>query len=540
MIGHDIEIVFSVADRYFRAPLRVESGKFSFVVEAYCALFRPLDDRANLPVMQTNSSAAVSRSKFYSVCAILNYTPAHPHLFFDEKARAALIARHFSAIVVTAYQSLAPAAYRADLFRYLFAYLNACIYFDVKMVLNVPISAIYHLVENGHIFAADVTPHYVYTAFFVSFQRRSAIFKSALLMCLDRIAASDYCADALSITGPGVLGAAVYSDARFTPALFNGFEGEAWRQSSIKDRSGTAVIHCSYPGYYEENNYLLTAHYSVLWDKRSVFRFPPSAFIADYQAIVAGVDHILWINFAGAEERSARMEETLSHFPSIPHHRIDAVAGEFRLPLAAGSDIDAIASAPEIARCLSHLKALSEAAAMEGEHFLILEDGANLRYFPFLGRRDAIAAILERAPHDWQAISIGWVYASELDRDFTDWNLSLEDGFHIASAAAYLINRAGLEKMQSLFERRGDTFFLKPAISRKVLNAHYDEHDRWLLADLFVFSSVRTYAYRNRLFALEASESLAALDRHDWYKKTSSILLNTIADEIILGAEEIA
>ena len=304
-----------------------------------------------------------------------------------------------------------------------------------------------------------------------------------------------------------------------------------------QDRSGTAVIHCSYPGYYEENNYLLTTHYRVLWDKPTVPVFLPSAFIADYQAIVAGVDHILWISFAGAEERSARMEETLSQFPSIAR-RASTPSTEISAPSCGGFRLDAIASAPEIARCLSHLKALSEAAAMEGEHFLILEDDANLTVFPFLGRRDAIAGDLERAPHDWQAISIGWVYTSELDRDFTDWNLSLEDGFHIAGAAAYLINRAGLEKMQSLFERRGDTFFLKPANSRKVLNAHYDQQTNGSSPMCSSSPASQPMPAEIASSRSRAPESLAALDRHDWYKKTSSILLNTIADEIFLSAEE--
>ena len=408
MVGQDIEIVFSVADRYFRAPLRVESGKFSFVVRAYCALFRPLDDRANLPVMQTNSQAAVSRSKFYSVCAILNYTPAHAHLFFDEEARAALIARHFSAIVVTAYQSLAPATYRADLFRYLFAYLNACIYFDVKMVLNVPISAIYHLAENDHIFAADVTPRYVYTAFFVSFRRRSAIFKSAILMCLDRIAANDYCADALSITGPGVLGAAVYSDARFTPMLFNGFEGEAWQQSSIKiaqEPPSSTVPTLATTMRTITSSPRTTA--SCRKNASCSVLLPPLSSPTTRRSLPAS------IIFCGSILPGPRNEARgwMRRSAIAPRFRASASTPSresFRSRLRQVPTSTRSPPRPRSPGAYPISKRCPRPQRWRESIFSFSRAAPILGYFPFLGWRDAIAAILERAPRDWQAISIGW------------------------------------------------------------------------------------------------------------------------------------
>ena len=131
MIGQDIEL-FSASQTAISERRCASKAKFSLS----CGPMRPL------PPAERSSEPAgyATNSQRRRIAQQILFRLRDPELHarasasvFRRAARAALIARHFSAIVVTAYQSLAPAAYRADLFRYLFAYLNACIYFDVKM-----------------------------------------------------------------------------------------------------------------------------------------------------------------------------------------------------------------------------------------------------------------------------------------------------------------------------------------------------------------------------------------------------------------------
>jgi hypothetical protein len=291
-VGSTFDVAFRVANERFKVPVRVASSKFTSVVRAEHPLFRPLPDDVGIPVVQTNSTSLVSRNKFYSVCTILNHTPAHEYLFFDEIGRRQFSNDYFPELVVQAYDSLIPRTYRADFFRYLFAYLNKCIYFDVKMVLNVAISTLYDLDQNGQVFVQDVRPADVYTAFFINRQIRTSFFRCAIVLCLYRIIWNDYSDNPLMVTGPGILGLARLAEGSTHPLrLSNGFQGADWQNTSaIRDENGTAIINCSYPGYYGEDNYGATHHYSGLWHNRQVFRYPTSHFVDGSRD---GIDGIL-------------------------------------------------------------------------------------------------------------------------------------------------------------------------------------------------------------------------------------------------------
>ena len=292
LVGSTFDLVMRVSSEWFKLPVRLASSKFSFVVRAERPIFLPLPDDVAIPVVQTNSSAVVSRNKFYSVCTILNQTPAHQYLFFDETARRQFADDHFPQAVVQAYDLLIPRTFRADLFRYLFAYMNECIYFDVKMVLNVAISTVYGLDENGQVYVQDVRPADVYTAFFINRLKRSDFFKSAIVLCLYRIIWNDYGDNPLDVTGPGILGLARLGEGSTLPLrLSNSFQGADWQNTSaIRDQAGVAIINCSYPGYYDEDNYGSTHHYSRLWQQRQVFRYPTSHFVDGF---ANGLDGIL-------------------------------------------------------------------------------------------------------------------------------------------------------------------------------------------------------------------------------------------------------
>jgi GR25 family glycosyltransferase involved in LPS biosynthesis len=530
LTGEQVEIDFSLAADFFRVPICLESQKFSIIVQAHRPLFEPLADHAELPVVQTNSNSAVSRNKLYSVCTILNNTPTHAYLFFDEEARAEYIKSHFSAIVGQAYESLIPAAYRADLFRYLFAYLTECVYFDVKMILDIPISGVYHLLRDGQLFVGDVGPKHICNGFFINRRLKSEVFKYAIALCLDRIISNDHGSTALSVTGPEILGLAKYSDGNFAPKLFNVFEGDNWQESTICDEAGVELVKCSYPGYYDEDDYL-QRHYHVFWMRRHVFRYPFSDYTINSDFVLKGVDHLLWINLGRATERKREMEEILGLFPSLPRTRIEAVDAQCALPWANDSDIDDRASKYEIACCLSHLKAMDCAFNLEGEHFLILEDDISLRFFPFHSLKDTLEKIMERAPDDWEVISLSAVYVSKLGREYTDWNKSFDDGFHIAGTAAYLINRSALTKIRRLFEIRDGQYFVRKADDQKVWPR---ENDRWFVADFFIYSNLKSYVYRNKIFVTRNNGSYIHEDHVEWHKRAQSITFNHIDDEIIL------
>ena len=540
LVGSDLDVSLQLSKDFFRLPIRVSGTKFTIAVETYRPLFEPLSDHAEIPVIQTNGTSIVSLNKFYSVCTILNNAPTHEYFFFDGTRLEKYLEGCFSETVVKAYELLAPGAYKADFFRYLFAYLNPCIYLDVKMVLNAAISAVYHFDQGGQVFVDDVNQGHIYNGFFISRRVKSNVFKYAIILCLDGIIWNDYREDSLSVTGPGILGLAKICDGVVEPRLFKVFDGEDWQNSIVCDQSGVPVINCAYPGYYTEDNYLNERHYHVFWDGRRVFHIPPSYFIArameERPNFMNGIDAVLWINLDRAKTRRSATENLFKSIGPVRHMRIEAIDGREALPWGAGSDIDELAQDAEIACCFSHLAALNAARELKGEYFLITEDDISLRFFPFHGPQDLLESIMDRAPGDWDVILLSWIYVSELHREFTDWNRSFDDGFHVAGTAAYLINRSALEKIGGLFEMRGGKFHVrKPDKQRKL------QDGRWLVSDVFIYSNLTTYVYKNKIFSTQNKDSYIHREDVAWHSRTQNVTFNYIGDEIILGsrAEEI-
>lgn len=72
---------------------------------------------------------------------VLNMKAMHPeysYVFFDSRARRQFIKEHFDSAVLDAYDGYVSGAFKADIFRYCWLYLNGGIYIDCKMINRIP------------------------------------------------------------------------------------------------------------------------------------------------------------------------------------------------------------------------------------------------------------------------------------------------------------------------------------------------------------------------------------------------------------------
>jgi GR25 family glycosyltransferase involved in LPS biosynthesis len=263
------------------------------------------------------------------------------------------------------------------------------------------------------------------------------------------------------------------------------------------------IIKNSYPGYYEENNYLKNGHYSVMWNNKNVYQ--PEC-INDYNEKINGIDEILWINLHRSVDRKNKMNEILRNI-TIPNRRIEAIDGKDDMKKIIDTQVNSF----EIACTLSHLKAIHSLKDKSGDYFLIIEDDIHLKNINYFNIN--LSDIIKNCP-DFDILMLHKTY-DKLENMYTNWNMMYNKGpeFHIASTVAYVISRKGIDKMLSLFTYDTFTFYTKIDV-----------------ADKFLYKNCNTWVYKYNFISSDSEDSYIHSDHLEWHKKC-----NMINDKVIIN-----
>lgn len=89
-------------------------------------------------IIQTAKSNDITLYKYNSIYSILEQNPEYEYYFFDDVDCRKFIKDNFNQNILDAYDTLIPGAYKADLFRYCYLYINGGIYIDCKKICKVP------------------------------------------------------------------------------------------------------------------------------------------------------------------------------------------------------------------------------------------------------------------------------------------------------------------------------------------------------------------------------------------------------------------
>ena len=217
---------------------------------------------------------------------------------------------------------------------------------------------------------------------------------------------------------------------------------------------------------------------------------------------------------------------------SVNNNRISAIGASSQLPLHTVVDRDDKCNNAEVARLLSHLKAIDTAAASDGSLFLLAEDNLSLKFLPFLRKADNVSEIVARAPADWDVILLSWVHKDRMVREFTDWNRLFGDGNHVLGGFAYLLRRSGIEKISKYFEFKDGVF----RVNNRWVKPIYAPAQLSMAADVFIFSRLTTYIYHRRVFAVQDLSSVPRADRVDPNRFSQSVIFDFV-DTSVLEAE---
>ena len=466
----------------------IYSYKISYFIKVNYDLKKIDHKNYNFKIMQTYNNNEISLFRQYSICTILNYLPDIEYIYFDENDRRKYLENNY--IYSYIYNKLNVYAYKADLFRAIYIYENGGIYLDCKNILYTHID---YLLKKNECYVLDLENR-IYNGFIYCNYKKNYDIKNYILEILYNIHNSLYLNSSLEITGPELFKKYIHNQIYLKNTFHN-----IWQNSFlININTHKIIIKNSYPSYYEENNYLHTTHYGILYEKRLVYN---NIFI-DYDKI-NGISHILWINLERSYDRRINMIELLKNM-NIPNTRINAIDGNQK-------DIDKLVknhherklSNYEIACTLSHIKAINYCNKLEGEYFMIIEDDISINNINLF--HNDLNKIIQECPK-FDLLLINKTLNESLQDDYTNWNDYLEKKYQISSTVCYIISRSGINKIFNNCEYINDDHFI------------FKTNKKMDVADMYLYINHKTYVYKYNYINLKIMDSTIHNDHLEYHK----------------------
>ena len=292
---------------------------------------------------------------------------------------------------------------------------------------------------------------------------------------------------------------------------------DKWKDSFIIDNYNDIIIKCSYDGYYDENNYLKTDHYSIKWNNKNIY----NKISIDYNKINL-IKHIVWINLDRSIERKKNMEKIFLNI-NIPNTRISGIDGKnedvkkYILPLKTSI------TNSEIACTLSHIKSISYLHNLDNtkylntqnNYYLVCEDDISLNNL-ILFNND-LNDIISNCP-DFDILLIYKTYRNKLDNLYTDWNIEFKKNAnnHIAGTCSYIVSSNGIKNIMNDFYYKDKKF---------IINRNMD------VADKFIYKDFKTFVYKYNFININEVTSTIHSDHLNWHNICSKKQINYIIND---------
>ncbi len=216
-------------------------------------------------IFQTQKTEQSSCYKFYSIMTVTNNVPYMGYKFFNDNEITDYLMRNCN-ILQYFIDKLIPGAYKSDLFRAYYIYMNGGIYFDCKHIL---IRDIIQYVNKKIAYVLDYNGG-VYNAWMIVLERKNKDLREYIIKMLENISDEYYGTNSLAITGPRCLNKYVNKETLYSKLIHI----SNWINNAIVvDHNNRTIILNGYREYYKENNYWNTGHYGTLWKNKQIYNY---------------------------------------------------------------------------------------------------------------------------------------------------------------------------------------------------------------------------------------------------------------------------
>ena len=441
-------------------------------------------------IIQTYEVNNISRNRFYSICTILNKLPDFKYVFFNNNNRIDFINNYYQNII-SLYEKVNNGAYKADLFRILYLYKFGGLYFDCK---NILFNNLKTILSDNEAYARDLY-NGVCNGFIYIKYPNNKIIKKYLSEILYNFYKSRYFENnemgALEICGPQCFSKFIIND--YNIKLYCYFDNNDWQKSVfINTLDGKKIlIKISYNGYYNENNYIDTNHYGIMWKNKMIY----NNIILNFNKINF-INGIAWINLDRSINRKNNMENIFKNI-NITNYRIQAVDGKNNdiKFLLKNINLARNMNNYELATTLSHIKAITFLSELDGNYFMVCEDDIEIRNINFI--KDNLEDIINKCP-EFDILLLHKIYIDILNEDYTNWNYHINrlgEDYQIAGASCYIISKAGINKIINISK------------FTDINNFSFNKSYIFDVSDMFLFKNTNTYVYKYNYISISGIES---------------------------------
>lgn len=213
----------------------------------------------------------------YPINVIKTLNPEYEITIYDDDDCRNFIKDNFDENVLKAYDSLKPTAYKADLFRYCYLYINGGIYLDIKTVC---VKSFNYLLQNNKelLLISDILDNWIYNGIMGVIPNHQ-LMKIAIDLSLERILNKEYGETSLDITGPHILSRAFnkWIGRNTNENIYTNMLTEkiTWAKVDnayhlfIRDNSNQTIFYRYFSTYYGNHN--TGKRYNDDWHARTVF-----------------------------------------------------------------------------------------------------------------------------------------------------------------------------------------------------------------------------------------------------------------------------
>lgn len=217
-----------------------------------------------LKIFQTWHSKDLPQNMNNAVETVKKTNPSFTHHLFDDEECREFIKNNYPPIVLEAFDSLIPGAYKADLWRYCILYKEGGIYMDIKYVPHNDFRLI-TLTESEH-FVLDADQTGVYNAL-ISCKPGNKILKQAINSIIRNVKIKYYGLSNLEPTGPRLL------SKFFNPHIkkYLPLKHEIYNNQKFITLRGFVILKMYNNYYYEIGKNEKVPHYSILWEQKKIY-----------------------------------------------------------------------------------------------------------------------------------------------------------------------------------------------------------------------------------------------------------------------------
>ena len=214
-----------------------------------------------------------NNSHFNCVQSLIDLNPDFDYYFYNDIECRIFIKSHYNELILNAYDSLYPCAFKADLFRYLIIYKYGGIYLDNKYLVRKSFHSILNT-DDFNLYCQDTKENLLFNSLLIS-EKENIHYKHIINHIVNNVNQSFYGKCPLHVSGPRLF-YEHFKDKNIQLKHIVSEPKKNYLKCRIEEKNGNILLNTFYDGYYYNKHHrnLLKNDYDFCFKNKLVYLKP--------------------------------------------------------------------------------------------------------------------------------------------------------------------------------------------------------------------------------------------------------------------------